>query len=72
MVQNIEKFCPELSLDALAEVEILGHRKIKVAESRIWKQVAVHGPKRSQRWRKHDRIALRVAAKKIQRRGSCL
>jgi len=42
MVENIEELCPELRVHALAQMPVLGHGKIEVAEAGVAEKIAPH------------------------------
>src|ERR1019366_4418706 len=62
MVENVEELRPELGVEALAEMPVLGQREIHVFETGIRKNVASHGAEGSQWRRNQDGIAFGVAA----------
>ena len=42
MIENVKKLGAELSVDALSEMPVLGHREIEVSEAGVGKRVARH------------------------------
>ena len=40
MIENIKELSPDLRVNALAKMKVLGHRKIEVAETRVRKRIA--------------------------------
>src|ERR1700686_1299304 len=62
MIENVEELRAELSAEALAEMEVLRHREIHVAETRIRENVASHGAEGPQCWGNHDGVSFGVAA----------
>src|ERR1700687_863788 len=69
MVEDVEEFGAELHAEPFREMPVLGDGEIKVPEAGIAESVATHVPELSERRRNHDRAALRVAAKRGERRG---
>src|SRR5262249_28392104 len=49
-----------------SEMPVLGNREVQIAETGVLEQVAGHVAELSQRWRNHDRVALGIAAKKVE------
>ena len=66
MVENVEEFGAELSMDSFAQVPVLSDREIKVPEPRTLKHVPAHVSELPQRRRHHDGVSRRIAAKQIQ------
>src|SRR3984893_10357580 len=68
MIEEVEDLGAELRCQAFLELEILGNGKIPVVETRVPEGVAAHRAEGPKGWRNHDRAALRVAAKRRERR----
>ena len=46
MIENVEELGAELGTQAFAEVPVLGHREIQVAEAGVREEIAPHGAER--------------------------
>src|SRR5258708_26262084 len=67
MVKDVKELRAELGTEALAPLEVLGHRQIHVLETCIAEDVPSHGAESAKSRRNQDRLAVRIAAKGRQR-----
>src|SRR5260370_14230006 len=66
VIENVEELSPELGAHVLAEMPVLRHGEVHVAETGIGENVASHGAELPECWRNHDRVAFGIAAKQIE------
>lgn len=71
VIENVEELGAELQTVPLSEMEVLAKREIEVLEARILEHVSSHISELAERWRKHDRASLGIAAKICQRFRGC-